>query len=247
MSRCGSLLKVWARTDLRVSTSSCTPLFPVKWIPLNISLVWKTGPGYPSLPLEGGGCLSMQRERRSYQCSPHHLSLHHRCTQTGTPVVTGRTSGQLQIDLGGGEQFGHQNTAKNIWDVRDTNSFKLWFLSLFVGVRRLHQCKRVVYVLQQGKITWKPWCNSLNNKIINSIRVKFDCCRLLINSYNPEKDYCCCWYMNVSVCALIEESHTNITTKWLFGWLYSSSAKVSWTFLANAIKRRFNSQPSNIT
>lgn len=205
MSRCGSLLKVWARTDLGVFTSSCTPLFPVKWIPLNISLVWKTGLGYPSLPLEGGGCLSMQRERRSYQCSPHHLSLHHRCTQTGTPVVTGRTSGQLQRDLEGCKTVWTSEHSKNTWDVKDTYSFRLQFLSLFVNVTRLSNTK-------EKKTKWKLWCNSINNKIINTIKVKLEAsyfCRLnsFINSYNPEKDYsscCCCYYMNVSVCV----SHT---------------------------------------
>lgn len=35
----------------------------------------------------------------THRCSPHHLSLHLLCTQTGTPAETGRTSGRQQKDL----------------------------------------------------------------------------------------------------------------------------------------------------
>lgn len=103
------LAKSVSENDMGICPSSCSTLFPVKHIALNISLVWYTGLFSPTLPLQGW--MKWKYAKRnvyvrawlkwSYQCSPHHLSLHHQCTQTGTPAVTGRTFGQLQRDLWG--------------------------------------------------------------------------------------------------------------------------------------------------
>lgn len=57
------LAKDASETDVGICASSCTPLFPVKWIPLNILLVWKTGPCYPTLPLEGKMDVKVYKER----------------------------------------------------------------------------------------------------------------------------------------------------------------------------------------
>lgn len=52
---------------------------------------------------------------------------------------------------GGGKTVWTSEHSKNIWNVKDTNSFKLRFLSLFVDVTRLHQCKRVVFMFCKKK------------------------------------------------------------------------------------------------